>query len=50
MLFNEVKRAYEQKKNCKRHNYNFRPLSGSPKVEYDKFVQFVLKYNCMTII
>ena len=29
----------------KGHNYNFRPLSGGPKVEYDKFVQFVLKYN-----
>ena len=41
MLFYKVKRANKQKKTLKGDNYNFRPLSGGPKVEYDKFVQFV---------
>ena len=36
---------YKEEKTLKGHNYNFCPLSGDPKVDYDKFVQFVLKYN-----
>ena len=43
MLFYKVKRANEQKITLKVHNYNFLPLSGGPKFQYDKFVQCVLK-------